>query len=757
MNTEITELDLIAYCTHGDLEWRGCYGSGAKYQKYTIPESTRHPAKMSWDLLERIYKHLEMLNLLTTRSVVIDFMAGSGRTGTVAALRRYRTISVELEPHFIEMIAGYDCDGKSISEFKIEPCVCKSETMHRPHKIKTGLFEVECSGNPRIVPVCRCGDRRHHKKHHVIGNKELLEQVMGRKVRWDILQGDARELSKLLYESELKLTRFGSGSGFSSGSLSTQDKSEFVAVVSPPYFSKVAYQDKEFIKSIAEDKSQRYRDGRLKGHFATPEAIRRSAEKIMENYSLDPRNIGNLKDMPLSESINAINNIGISYDRRNRLGMVGGVSGWGGEFHTSQGERQKDYVQERIFLATIDGSSQQIPRIDREGSEIVPDPHGMEENESWKLSQSTDNIKNSENNPTKNNSLSDNQKVGSDSSFGSTEFTETWGERRTSRSAFRGVVSTDKGEPQKTTEHEKLILNHHLPDKPALVSIFSPPYCEAQQGGGIAIQGYRGPHIHEMGKNQPDKVGERCGYMKEVHGNDPANIGNLKDIPLVAVVSPPYQDTAMPMGCPSHIRELAREGDWDKAIELERKVESENVKKGNKYAVSTDETIRNKIEMALEREKGNYSENPDNIGNLKDIPYNTRNRPDNQKDESYLSAMLKVYQQAFLCGISPLVVVTKDPTRNGKLRMLSLDSLHLLKLAGYEIFDYHRAILFESHRQETLDGESKDVHKGRISFFKRLSLEKGNTVAQFEDIIFARIPNKCARPISELSAPDSEG
>jgi len=103
---DITEPDLSSCCTHGDLEWHGCYGSGAKYNKYIIPESVKHPAKMSWELLERIFKHLESMNLLTQDSVVIDFMAGTGRTGTMAALRRYRTISVELEPHFVEMISG---------------------------------------------------------------------------------------------------------------------------------------------------------------------------------------------------------------------------------------------------------------------------------------------------------------------------------------------------------------------------------------------------------------------------------------------------------------------------------------------------------------------------------------------------------------------------------------------------------------------------------------------------------------------------
>jgi len=611
-------MDISSFCSCHDLEWHGCYGSGAKYNKYIIPESVKHPAKMSWELLDRIFKHLESLELLTSDSVVIDFMAGTGRTGTMAALRRYRTISVELEPHFIEMIAGYDCDGKSISEFKIEPCVCKSDTLHKPHTIRTGLFEVECSGNPRIVPVCRCGNKIHHKKHHIPGNRELMEQATGRKGKWDVIQGDARELSRLM------------------------NLTDMVGVVSPPYFSQVAFQDKKFIISIAEDKSQRVRDGRMGGHYATPEAIRRSAEKIMETYSLDPRNIGNLPDAPL-------------------MGIMSPP--YGDQNH----------------------------------------PKGMTKEYEEKFLQ---------------------------------KHSEKWGQNRA-----RPLITHD-------TEYS----------------------------------------------------------------DNPDNIGNLPDVPYVGIISPPYQDTAMPSGCPAHIRKLAREGNWDKAIEIERKSEADQAKKGNKYAVSTDETIRKKIEMALEREKGNYSENPDNIGNLKDLPLvgvmsppyseaqqgggiaiegyngphihemgknqpgkvgkrcgylkelhgsypaNIGNLPDNignEREESYLTAMFKVYQQAYLCGISPLVVVTKNPTRNGKLRRLDLDTIFLLQKSGYEIFDYHRSILFETHTQNTLDGDSKDVHKGRISFFKRLSLEKGTTVAQFEDIIFARIPIKCARPISELRAPDS--
>lgn len=623
-------MDIASFCSCQDIEWRGCYGSGAKYNRYIIPESVKHPAKMSWELLERIFKHLESMNLLTPDSIVIDFMAGTGRTGMMAALRRYRTISVELEPHFIEMIAGYDCDGKSISDFRTEPCVCKSDTLHKPHKITTGLFEVECSGNPRIVPVCRCGGKIHHRKHHIPGNRELLAQVTGRKVKWDVIQGDARELSKLFSESELERTWFGLGSGFSSGSLSPQDKSEFVGVISPPYFSQVAYQDKEFIISIAEDKSQRYRDGRLKGHFATPEAIRRYAEKIMENYSMDPRNIGNLPDVPLAGIISP------------------------------------PYQD----TAMPSGCPAHIRKLAREG----------DWDKAIELERKVE---------------AENVKKGNKYAVSTDE---------TIRKKIEMALEREMGN---YSENPDNIGN--LKDIP-LVGIMSPPYSEAQQGGGIAINGYRGIHMHEMGKNQPDKVGQRCGYMKEVHGNDPANIGNLPDKQLVGITSPPYEaqsggSTPSPSG------------------------------------VLDDKLLERHSSQRLSA-KG-YGESFENIGN--------------QQGESYLTAMFKVYQQAYLCGISPLVVVTKNPTRNGALRRLDLDTIFLLQKSGYEIFDYHRSILFETHTQNTLDGDSKDVHKGRISFFKRLSLEKGNTVAQWEDIIFARIPIKCARPINELRAPDSGG
>lgn len=176
----------------------------------------------------------------------------------------------------------------------------------------------------------------------------------------------------------------------------------------------------------------------------------------------------------------------------------------------------------------------------------------------------------------------------------------------------------------------------NLSDRP-LIGITSPPYGEAQRGCGIVNHGYQGSHLKEMGKNQPGKVAQRCGYLKDIQGSSEGQIGN-------------------------------------------------------------------------------------------------------QNSESYLSAMLQVYSEAYCLGISPLVIVTKNSTKNGELRRLDLDTVKLLEAVGYEIFDYHRSILFEEQTQATLDGNQITTPKGRLSFFKRLSYEKGNVVARWEDIIFVRVP-----------------
>ena len=107
--------------------------------------------------------------------------------------------------------------------------------------------------------------------------------------------------------------------------------------------------------------------------------------------------------------------------------------------------------------------------------------------------------------------------------------------------------------------------------------------------------------------------------------------------------------------------------------------------------------------------------------------------------ESYLSAMAQIYQETFRVA-SVLVVIVKNPTRAGKLRRLDLDTIRIMQEAGWKIHCQHRAQLFTEEETHDLFGETKKKVKGRMSFFKRLSWEKGSPVAAWEDIII------CTRP-----------
>jgi hypothetical protein len=267
--------------------------------------------------------------------------------------------------------------------------------------------------------------------------------------------------------------------------------------------------------------------------------------------------------------------------------------------------------------------------------------------------------------------------------------------RTQGRSSFRGKYSDD--------------VNNigNLPDK---VAVISPPYADAintkndlEQIKNRYERALKAGHTELAERLKKILEGNEIGsnWKQDMrYSVDNNNIGNLPD--KVAVISPPYA-IRMDGGCTkdgySHIKPYDCDG------------------KPDAYSHQWPTTRESK-----------------QIGNLMEGVDHQDGR------ETYISAMLQVYQESFKSGLSPLVVVTKNPTRNGALRRLDLDTIALLEKAGYEIFDYHRALLFTEQNQATLGGEVKKELKGRLSFFKYLSYKKGNIVANFEDIIFAKIP-----------------
>ena len=596
------------------IEWRGCYRSDGKYKKFITAESYAHPAKASFHLLEKIYAHLSNLNLLKPDDVIIDYMSGSGRTNTIASLHGHRSIAVELEPHFIDMIAGYECDGRTIVrriEKRVDPSVKEFP----------------------IVEKYKCGLETVHEAHHVEGNREKLERELGRKVDMEILQADARQLSSILGEGG-------------------------VGIVSPPYGEQ------------------------NQGQLTT---IGRANE---------PSNVDSQRIASLIHETRLARGLSSNDLAKHFLSKTGGITGivWNWEHMKSMPTAEEWSILREVLEIKDDYLDDLL--LNLFSRPAVSDTRRVRGRELIGLNYSS--------NPTNIGNLKD-KKVGIVSPPYSNrlsdddqrEFMDKDGQYKrpnTSYSAKRvGITSppysdvmADEGhDPERDRVYkEKGIVRHNYQRR---VGIMSPPYATMDAPRHDDPESYRkyGPNMYRSNQRpMPD---------------NPTNIGNLKDTPRrVGITSPPY------------IGQLVNEGGNQEINQV----------KNRPHPYIADKEDRTQI--------GNYSRS---------------------EGESYLSAMAQVYQESFKSGISPLVVITKNPTREGKLRRLDLDTARLLENAGYEIFDYHRAILWEQREQMTLDMQVKRDYKGRLSFFKRLSIQKGNVAANFEDIIFASIPEAPAQVV----------
>ncbi len=247
-----------------------------------------------------------------------------------------------------------------------------------------------------------------------------------------------------------------------------------------------------------------------------------------------------------------------------------------------------------------------------------------------------------------------------------------------------------------------------------LKSITSPPYGDQVIKDGQRLASNPDIHWREWDRG--------TGYNLK----NPDNIGNLPDKPLKAITSPPYGIDKTSGGLNTKPPRDATEGQIgnlpDKPLKTVTSPPYEQSITGGKSGIEWQE---------------DWGKPSENRQPSQDIDYGiTEGQIGNEQAESYLEAMQLVYSE--ITKVSDvLVVVVKNPTRGGKLRRLDLDTISVLQQSGWEIYCQHRAILFEKLEQSDLFGGSKKQVKGRLSFFKRLSWNKGSPVASWEDIIFA--------------------
>lgn len=182
--------------------------------------------------------------------------------------------------------------------------------------------------------------------------------------------------------------------------------------------------------------------------------------------------------------------------------------------------------------------------------------------------------------------------------------------------------------------------------------IFSPPYASALRYGGEDENSY----------------GYRFAKQKRLpwkYSNDPENIGNLKnyseELFNSIIFSPPY---------------------WN-AIRSQVSNKKEITKRYLSSLKKAKEVRGRPISKALARGMLGYSNSKENIGNISE--YCAREND----SASYLSEMLKIYKECYkvLKSGKFMVVVVKDIRRKRTTIPLCADTINLIRLAGFNIFD----------------------------------------------------------------------
>jgi DNA modification methylase len=237
--------------------------------------------------------------------------------------------------------------------------------------------------------------------------------------------------------------------------------------------------------------------------------------------------------------------------------------------------------------------------------------------------------------------------------------------------------------------------------------VTSPPYAEQKRHDARAHNpkaiDKMATKFEEKGEGSFHTNGrlQTIGVHYSGYSEDDNNIGNLpfKEIDSI-ITSPPYEQgfRANP------------KVDLEKRFKKMKQVERESVKKGQKWAMSSDEVLRKRV---AQQDLG-YGTGPDNIGNF--------------KGQTYLEAMKMVYQGCYgvLKENGIMVLITKNFIRNKKIVPLDEHTINLCKSVGFTYVKRH-------YRKIT-----------RQSFWRRLYKQKYGLEIPYEDIlIFIKLENGC--------------
>ena len=209
--------------------------------------------------------------------------------------------------------------------------------------------------------------------------------------------------------------------------------------------------------------------------------------------------------------------------------------------------------------------------------------------------------------------------------------------------------------------------------------LFSPPYAEAQEGGGLCKK----PPKSQLTPGRRERWKQQ-GYQQK--DDNPANISNLPYGAIDAVISSPPYGLGEGLGHGEKTKSKLRKEKY-RSTTYTDKVDAVITSPPYEQTISGQE--RRQSEKFIGRKSGKdkwgdylrlgdsqlhiYSDNDTNIGNL--------------KSENYLQAMAQVYNQCqkVLKPEGLLILVTKNFIRDKKIIRLNTDTIKLCEKAGFKL------------------------------------------------------------------------
>jgi hypothetical protein len=273
----------------------------------------------------------------------------------------------------------------------------------------------------------------------------------------------------------------------------------------------------------------------------------------------------------------------------------------------------------------------------------------------------------------------------------------------------------------------------------------SPPFVEAQSGGGIA-KALTGESNYPLSR----QGGKYQGYRKDQHGKSPGQLGAMKEGSFdLCVSSPPYVDSevtlAQTKGCfgnPENMKLHTKNRDKIGRQYSKTKGQLGQMKEGSIDAVISsppyeDVAKRDRSKEQFAIKTGRF-ESPGKDSQSRGYnPSNKRNLG-TQAGDTFWSASREILQQCFdlLKSGGFSIWVTKNYIKRGKIVPFSDRWLALCESVGFKLVCRHQAMLVKEYgRQKNIRGEEEIIQTERKSFFRRLAESKGSPRIDFEDII----------------------